>query len=177
MSPPSQLFPFDLFAVSRFQNDSRDLTRRIAELSELCLSSSYPWGHWLFGKADREANALARGRVRRVWRRKRRDGAVFGEYARRLGGKVYALDTFADLGAPSALRDNAYFRERDYGSQDESTDLLLHVTSAVKNFGLSGVIHPMQGLINRFSFPFGKELSKLDQGRSRESLNTPKVTN
>jgi hypothetical protein len=82
MSPPSQLFPFDLFAVSRFQNDSRDLTKRITELSELCLSPSYPWGHWLFGKLIERQTPWPGGEFVECGVARGGTALFFGEYAR-----------------------------------------------------------------------------------------------
>jgi Macrocin-O-methyltransferase (TylF) len=143
--PP--LFPFDLFGIDRFEKNGGELGRRIAALSHLCLHPPYPWGHWLYGHLLEERMGSSKANFVECGVAFGGTALFLGEYARRSGRIVYALDTFSGLPAPNPLHDNPYFREGDYSSHDGISDLFAQFSDAIKCFNLSGIVRPVKGLL------------------------------
>lgn len=144
-APP--LFPFDLFRINRLQSHGGELGRRIAALADLCLHPPYPWGHWLYGRLLEQRTFCSEGNFIECGVALGGTAVFLGEYARRLGRVVYALDTFSGLPPPNPLQDNPYFRTEDYSAHDEAGDLLVRFVEAISTFGLDGIIRPVKGLL------------------------------
>jgi len=138
-------FPFDLFDPHWLAANGGETGQRIAQLAPLSLHPPYPWGQWFYGRLLQESAATRTGDFVECGVALGGMSIFLGDYARRLGRKLYALDSFAGLPAPDTTRDNAYFRAGDYAAATERGDLLARFQAAIDAAGLAETVIPMPG--------------------------------
>ncbi|MEX2205439.1 MAG: TylF/MycF/NovP-related O-methyltransferase [Myxococcota bacterium] len=138
-------FPFDLFDPASFAHASR-IGRTIAELAPLSLSPPYPWGQWLYSQLITARCRRLKGDFVECGVAKGGMSILLGEFARRMGRRVLAFDTFRGLPQPDTLHDNPYFAEGDYGSHPYRGDLLDRLRCELARRDLVDIVHPIAGL-------------------------------
>jgi O-methyltransferase len=137
-------FPFNMFDPQWLAANGGETGQRIAQLAPLSLYPPYPWGQWIYGRLLQECGTrtgdfvecgVALGGM----------SIFLGGYARSLGRKLYALDSFCGLPPPDPARDNPYFRVGDYAAAAESSDLLARFRAVVHKSGLAETVIPISG--------------------------------
>ncbi|KFA94041.1 TylF/MycF/NovP-related O-methyltransferase [Archangium violaceum] len=139
------LFPFDLFDLGPLRRHGGATGRALAELGPLCLSPPYPWGHWLYARLIREHCRRLEGDFIECGVAKGGTSLFLARFARGLGRRVWALDSFVGLPAPDPARDNPYFMRGDYAPRQERGDLLQRFRGAIRQAGADGIVRPIQG--------------------------------
>lgn len=138
-------FPFDLFDAHWLAEHGGDLGRRIAGFAPLSLHPPYPWGQWLYGRLLQESGPKLAGDFVECGVAMGGMSLFLGDYARRWGRKLYALDSFCGLPPPDPHHDNAYFRAGDYAPVAARGDLLARFQTAVRAAGLVETVVPVPG--------------------------------
>jgi O-methyltransferase len=138
-------FPFDLLDAQWLAVHGGEMGQRIASLAPLSLHPPFPWGQWLYGRLLAERGPHLRGDIVECGVAKGGMSIFLGTFARQLGRKVYACDSFAGLPPPDPAHDNAYFRAGDYAAGAGLGDLLGRFQAAVREAGLAETIVPIPG--------------------------------
>lgn len=150
-------FPFDLFDACWLPQDEGSMGQRITMLEPLCLKPPWPWGHWLYGRLIEERLDDLRGDFVECGVAKGGTTLFLGDFARRNGRRVFALDSFVGLPEPRLGLDNPYFCARDYDARPERGDLLERLKARIDAAGFNDVIVPIAGF-------FEQTLSSLPSG-------------
>jgi O-methyltransferase len=138
-------FPFDMFDSQWLAANGGETGQRIAQLAPLSLYPPYPWGQWIYGRLLQERAGTRTGDFIECGVALGGMSIFLGGYARRLGRKLYAMDSFCGLPAPDPGRDNPYFRVGDYAAAAERGDLLARFRAAVRESELAETVIPVPG--------------------------------
>ena len=138
-------FPFDLFDAHWLVEHGGELGQRIAKLAPLSLHPPFPWGQWMYGRLLRENGPKLVGDFVECGVALGGMSLFLGDFARSLGRRLFALDSFCGLPAPDPIHDNAYFRAGDYDAASDRGDLLARFQTAAQEMGLADTVVPIPG--------------------------------
>lgn len=139
------MFPFDLFGADWFASMDCEIAKKIAQIERLSLKPPWPWGQWTYGHLLTTLLPKLPGDLIEFGVAKGGMSLFLGDIANACGRRVFALDSFEGLPAPSAQHDNQYFVRGDYASRTDRESLYLRFLEAIDQHKLGHVIQPCKG--------------------------------
>lgn len=135
------IFPQRLYDIEL----AGEIGELIQALRPISMFPPWPWGHALYADAFFKRCADLPGDFIEFGVGNGGLSIFFGHIAKRLGKKVYSLDSWEGLPAPDDGRDNPYFEKSDYASEDGKTNLLEGFRRSIRKFDLEDTIIPLKG--------------------------------